>query len=224
MDFIYTINSIYKSSKYFITANFEESINNSEESTESEDFKDLEETEKSSNFENITANEENKKEYINDSEQYSFIPLSISLIFNQPINIIENIYIGNIYGASNWSIITNLNINHIICLNKKIENFYPNEKNIKFISMDLDKNLENLDEILNVINHTQSKINSKSNKLNNILLFSLAGNNTPCVIMVAYLIFKYNFKLKKALLYICKKVPNYNVNKKYIELLKNKYD
>ena len=152
------------------------------------------------------------------------MPLSFSLIFNQPCNVIDNIYIGNIYSASNWSIINNLNINYIINFNKKIENFYPNEKNVKFISVELESNLENIEEILDILNQTQTKIDLKSKKENNILLFSLAGNNTPCVIMIAYLIFKYNFQFKKALLHICKKIPNYNINKKYIDLLKIKYN
>ena len=55
-------------------------------------------------------------------------------------------------------------------------------------------------------------------------MYSLAGNNTPCIIMIAYLINKYNFEFKKALLYVCKKIPNYNINKKYFEILKKKYN
>jgi len=132
--------------------------------------------------------------------------------------------VGNIFNASDWSVISNLNISHIICFNKKIENFYPNEKKLKFITTNLESNLENLEEILDLINQIQTKIDSKSNKSNNILLFSLAGNNTPCIIMIAYLVFKYNFEFKKALIYVCKKIPNYNLNKKYIEILKLQYN
>ena len=218
MDFIYKINSIYKSYKYFFDINF--------------DDEEIDDNSNSINAENIDTNSSNsidsidtdKKEYINNYNSYLLMPLGFSLFFNKPINIIDNIYIGNVYCASNWSIISNLGINFIINFNKKIENFYPEEKNIKFITIDLESNLENIEEILDMLNQIQTKIDSKSKKENNILLFSLAGNNTPCIIMIAYLVFKYNFQFKKALLHICTKIPNYNLNKKYIRVLKLKYN
>lgn len=224
MDFIYKINSIYKSFKYFFYINFEYD----KEVKDNYNYDNCSDISKNTNpldFNNSSdLIESDKKEYINNSTYNSFIPLSFILFFNKPINIIDNIYIGNVYSASNWSIISNLNINIIINFNKKIENFYPREKNIKFITVDLKLNLENIEEILDMLNQIQTRIDSKSKKENNILLFSLAGNNKPCVIMIAYLVYRYNFQFKKALIHICKKIPNYNFNKKYINILKLKYN
>ena len=108
MDFIYKINSIYKSYKYFFDINFEYEEDNDENSNSfiSENI-------------DISPNESDsveldKKEYINNSNYYSLMPLGFTLLFNKPINIIDNIYIGNVYNASNWSIISELNINFIV--------------------------------------------------------------------------------------------------------------
>lgn len=221
MNLAYKINSIIKSYKYFFNINLEydEEENKSSELSDQIDLTNWINLKKLSD-----SNILDKKEYVCEINYYSFIPLGFSLFFIKPIDLIDNIYVGNIFNASDWSVISNLNISHIICFNKKIENFYPNEKKLKFIIANLESNLENLEEILDLINQIQTKIDSKSNKSNNILLFSLAGNNTPCIIMIAYLVFKYNFEFKKALIYVCKKIPNYNLNKKYIEILKLQYN
>lgn len=243
MNYIYIINSIYKSYKYFFKINYEQEIdeclfninteneiNNSDKTyyTNYTEYTNTDYIDNNCNEEII--NNDYDKEYINNEYTNNeiniyfnnYLPLGIKLIFNEPINIIDNIHIGNIYNASNWSIVSNYN--YLINFNKNIENFFPHEKNIKFYSLNLEQNLNNIDEILDLINQIQTKIDLKTKKEKKILLYSLAGNNTPCVIMIAYLTHKYNFEFKKALLYVCKKIPNYNINKKYFEILKLKYN
>lgn len=193
MDLIYKINSIYTTSKFLL-------LNN---------------------------NENKSDECISNSENSynSFIPLGIKLYFNEPINIIDNIYIGNIYHGTDISLINKLNINYVINFNKKISSIiesYSN-KNFQYIFLELKSELANIELILDLIILLQTKQNKKTKSKSNILLTSLAGNNIPCIIMIAFLIYKYNWELKKALCYICKKIPNYNINKKYFEILKSKY-
>lgn len=237
MNYFYKITSLLKSYKYFLNINYEQKFEIEQQESEQNDSSDLSDSDL---FDSDLSNENNEnneiKEYINNNKNIydNFIPLSIKLISYEPINIIDGIFIGNIYSASNWSYITSYDFKYIINFNIKIENPYPNEKNINFITKKLDKKLENIDEILQFINKIQTKTditrtnltkskNNNDNNNTNILLLSLAGNNTICIIMIAYLIYFYNFNFNKALLFICKKIPNYNINKKYFNIIKKKY-
>ena len=163
-----------------------------------------------------------KSIYISENKNTYNYPIIFSLMSMEPINIITNIYIGNIFNASNWSNILKYNFDYIINFNSKIKNFFPTT-NIKFFTLDLKPNLDNIEEIIEQINLLESKINLKNKNKSNILLFSLAGNNTPCVIMICYLIIKYNYDFKNALIYVCKKFPNYNIKKKYFNIIKSKF-
>ena len=90
--------------------------------------------------------------------------------------------------------------------------------------MELDSKLNLIDLIVEKISSLESTINLKQDEgESNILIFSLAGNNTPCIVMICYLIIKYNYSLKKALIYVCKKIPNYHIKKKYFKIIKSKF-
>lgn len=170
-------------------------------------------------------NESEENEYINNFENSSksFIPLGIKLYFNKPTNIIDNIYIGNIFHGTDLSLINKLNINYVINFNKKISNIITEHTNSQYIFLELKPELDNIELILDLIITLQTKQNKKTKSKSNILLISLAGNNIPCIIMIGFLIYKYNWEFKKALCYICKKIHNYNINKKYFQILKSKY-
>ena len=57
----------------------------------------------------------------------------ITNLFIEPTHIIDNIYLGNAYNASNYAIIKQYNFNYIINVTKEIKNYYE-QQNIDFYS------------------------------------------------------------------------------------------
>jgi hypothetical protein len=164
----------------------------------------------------------NNNKYINNGDKNT-IPLVIRVFMDFPKYIIDDIYIGNIFIASNWSLIRDYDIKYIINL-CNVDNYFSNNKQIIYKNFVLDEELKNLDELLDYIINIQSIFSTDKNKKRNILLHSFYGNNLTCVVIIAYLIYKYNFSFKKATLYVCKNIENYNINKKYYDILKKKYE
>jgi len=144
-----------------------------------------------------------------------------------PINIIDNVFIGNAYVASNWGIIRDYNIKHIINLSSKLPNLFINN-NINYTNFTLDKKLNNLDDILEIISNIQTTSNHTSNNNifdnYNILLIDTNLSNNISVIVIALLIYKYNFNFVDSIKYIENKSKiKLKLFDKHFILLKNKY-
>lgn len=171
-------------------------------------------------------NYDEKLPYIkNTTNDKLYIPFCIKIFWNEPVNIIDNIYIGNICNASNWSIIRDFNFIDIINLTNNIPNYFENQTHITYLKTSLDgNNIENsIDNILDYIFAKQTYNNTKSNLINNILIHSFGGTNIVLVIAISLLITKYNFKFNKAINFVYSKNSNFNLDIHYYNLLKNKY-
>ena len=86
---------------------------------------------------------------------YSFyINKKINLLYQEPIHIIENLFIGNIYNSSNWATIRDYNFKFIINTNNESNNHFENSSlNIKYENINVeDADEKNFIKILNFNN------------------------------------------------------------------------
>lgn len=157
-------------------------------------------------------------------------------IFLYPTNIIDNIYLGNGYNASNYSVIRDYNIKYIVNVTKEIPNYYEYNiisnnnctistynLDIKYFTIPIYDNAENhilehIDKVLEFIEEAQS------NNDGNILIHCYMGSSRSASITLAYLMYKYNFTLNKGLKYLKKKRDIVNINTNFIIDIKKYFD
>ncbi len=162
-------------------------------------------------------------------------------IFLYPTNIIDNIYLGNGYNASNYSVIRDYDIKYIVNVTNEIPNYYEyniisnnindentllcstNNLDIKYLTIPIHDNSENF--IYPYINQALEFIEeAQSNNDGNILIHCYMGSSRSASITLAYLIYKYNFTLNKGLKYLKKKRDIVNINMNFINDIKKYFE
>ena len=119
--------------------------------------------------------------------------------FNDPVHIIDNIYLGNAYNAANYNNLKDLKIKIIINVTKEIQNYYPEDfhyYNIKI--MDTNNEIFN-DEFNNVLNYLK---NTKINESENILVHCYMGCSRSVAVILSYIIKEKKLELSDAIKYI----------------------
>jgi hypothetical protein len=183
----------------------------------------------------------------------------ITNLFLEPTHIIDNIYLGNAYNASNYATISKYNIAYIVNVSKEIKNYYEQEnKSIDFyddinnveiknvpihaISMPFDTsisiygggsgNIKYLrvpiydDCTYHITDYIKEAIefidNAYSTNRNdgNVLVHCYMGSSRSASIVLAYLIYKYNYSLSDALLFLKDKRNIVNINVNFIDDIK----
>jgi hypothetical protein len=193
----------------------------------------------------------------------------ITNLFLEPTHIIDNIYLGNAYNASNYATISKYNIAYIVNVSKEIKNYYEQEyksgdfyddinnveiKNVPIhaISMPFDTSISIYGgygggggggyggggdgdikylrvpiyddctyHISNYIKEAMDFIdNACNNKNGNILIHCYMGSSRSASIVLAYLIYKYNYSLSDALLFLKDKRNIVNINVNFIDDIK----
>jgi protein-tyrosine phosphatase len=180
----------------------------------------------------------------------------ITNLFLEPTHIIDNIYLGNAYNASNYATISKYNIAYIVNVTKEIKNYYEQDytivdfyenieiKNIptRAINVPFDTSISINDNYNNEIKYLRIPIYDDctyhitdyikeamefidNSRDGNILVHCYMGSSRSASIVLAYLIYKYNYSLSDALLFLKDKrnIVNINVNfiddiKKYFQL------
>lgn len=126
---------------------------------------------------------------------YSFyVNKKINLLYHEPIHIIENLFIGNIYNLSNWATIRDYNFKFIINTNDKSKNYFENTSlKITYENINVeDSDEQNFNKILNFIEESQSINDVSTNRKINILI---AGNELQNNIIIILLFLKYKYRL-----------------------------
>jgi hypothetical protein len=185
----------------------------------------------------------------------------ITNLFLEPTHIIDNIYLGNAYNASNYATISKYNIAYIVNVSKEIKNYYEQEyksgdfyddvsnveiKNvpIRTINMPFDTSISIYGDgggggysdikylrvpiyddctyhISNYIKEAMEFIdNASNNKNGNILIHCYMGSSRSASMVLAYLIYKYNYSLSDALLFLKDKRNIVNINVNFIDDIK----
>ena len=137
-------------------------------------------------------------------------------------NIIDNIYIGNVYDAHNINKLNELNIKNVISAVTGFDNIYDDTFN--HLSLNLidnnDQDIIHYFEITNLfIDNIVSKNISSSNQQNKILIHCICGVSRSVTILLAYIIKKYNYTPKYALKLVQKKRNIANPNPNFMKQL-----
>jgi protein-tyrosine phosphatase len=145
---------------------------------------------------------------------------STDYIANNSMNeIIDGIYIGDIYSASNYNNLEKNNIKSIVCCVVGIDDLYP--KYIDYLNLDLIDNCdENITRVFDVSNKFIES-NIKDNK--KILIHCIAGVSRSVTLLIAYLIKNYDYNPEKALEIIKKHRNIANPNENFMKQLHKYY-
>ena len=144
-------------------------------------------------------------------------------------NIIDNIYIGNVYDAHNIDKLNDLKIKNIISAVTGFDNIY--DESFNHLSLNLIDN-ENQDIIhyfeitTHYIDNIISKnISSTSEKnTNKILIHCICGVSRSVTILLAYIIKKYNYTPQYALKIVQKKRAIAKPNENFMRQLRIYYE
>jgi hypothetical protein len=132
----------------------------------------------------------------------------INGIFNEPVNIIDNLFYSNKYNLNNYSIIRDYNFKNIILIidsESKIDqiNKFKNS-DIEYHDININLNqasYKEIEDIVDMINTLQLVDNTESEMNNNIIIYSESFDLLYLIIM-SLMIYKYNYSVKKSIRFI----------------------
>jgi len=134
-------------------------------------------------------------------------------------HIVDNLYVGDIYSASNKEILDQNKINCVVSCVCGLDELFP--ENIKYLNLDLIDNEE--ESISRCFNTTNQFIEKNSNNNNNILIHCIAGVSRSVTILIAYLIYKHDYTPTEALKIVREKRINANPNAYFMKQLNDYY-
>lgn len=142
---------------------------------------------------------------------------SISSFFSECDHIIDNIYLGSSYNASNYDLIQNLDIYRIVNVSDDVPNFFESDINLEYYYHNIkdngidifDKN--ELDLIFDFI---------KKND-NNVLVHCVVGRSRSVTIVIYYLIKEHGMDVDTAINFIKSKRSVINPSLRLINSIKN---
>ena len=144
-------------------------------------------------------------------------------LFIEPTKIVDNIYLGNAYNASNFNQLDELNINTIINVTNEIPNYFENIQEYDYFKINI--NDTNSDSIKNFFNESNQYIKEiqqqKPNK--NILIHCYMGSSRSATILTAYLLKNFNLNPKQAFSLLQEKRPVVNINTQFWDELQDYY-
>lgn len=154
-----------------------------------------------------------------------FTPLSMvtqmKTFLYAPTYIIDNIYLGSAFNASNKEILDYYNIKYIINVTNEINNHFPDE--IKYFNYKiLDNNKERIIDFLQ-ISYDKIKEFSKNNN-GAILIHCFMGASRSATVVAHYLIKHHNFTPDEAIIFLKEKRLTVNLTNRLYSDLCEKYD
>jgi len=124
----------------------------------------------------------------------------IQTFFSDSTHIIDNIYLGSAFNASNYNLLKKLNIGFVINMTYEISNYYENE--IKYKKYGLyDNNKQNITDYLELAYIEIIKF-QQENPNKNILIHCFMGASRSASVLSYYLYKKYNYTINDAIIYI----------------------
>jgi atypical dual specificity phosphatase len=148
---------------------------------------------------------------------------NINALFDGPHEIIDNIYVGSGYHASNWELLEKLEITHIINVAVEIPNYFEND--IDYLKIDKIKDdgeeIYNKNELDILLENIHKILKNKKNKL---FIHCLVGRSRSVTILIAYLIKYHKINLDESLKLIKSKREYINPSLKLIDFLKKNYN
>jgi len=136
-------------------------------------------------------------------------------LFIEPTKIVDNIYLGNAYNASNFNQLDEFNITTIINVTNEIPNYFEELEEFSYLKIPIDDT--NSNTLLSFFDKANEYIknNEQEKTKTNILIHCYMGSSRSATVIIAYLVKKYNFSLQQALELVKEKRPVVNINTKF---------
>ena len=147
---------------------------------------------------------------------------NINALFDGPHCIIDNIYLGSAYHASNWELLQSLNITHIVNVAIEVPNYFEDDLNY----LEIDKIKDNGEEIFNKekLDNLIDKIHEiKQDSKNNVFIHCLVGRSRSVTILIAYLTKYKNMTIRESITFIKSKRKYINPSLKLLNYLQDNY-
>ena len=133
-------------------------------------------------------------------------------LFIEPTKIVDHLYLGNAYNASNFNQLDEFNITSVLNITNEIPNYFEEDINFDYLKISIDDTnnetiINHLDIALKFLNETKKE---KPNQ--NVLVHCYMGSSRSASIILAYLIKYYRLTLDDALKLLKEKRPVVNIN------------
>ena len=138
-----------------------------------------------------------------------------------PTYIIDNIYLGSAYNASNYDLLKSYNIRYIINITNEISNHFPDDfiyLNFKILDNNKDKIVDFLEESLKVIKEYQK------NNDGSILIHCFMGASRSATVVAHYLIKEHHLTPELAIVFLKEKRITVNLTNRLYNDLCEKYE
>ena len=155
---------------------------------------------------------EKRKSLQDNKENYTE---NINALFGCCNHIIDNVYLGSSFNASNEDLLNDLKIKRIVNISYDIPNYH--EDNIEYFYLKMkddgidEYTKKDLDDIIEFI--------KKNN--DNVLIHCMMGRSRSATVILYYLIKTHNMSLESSIEYLISKRYVVNPSIKFIENLKN---
>jgi protein-tyrosine phosphatase len=120
--------------------------------------------------------------------------------FSEPTHIIDNIYLGSAFNASNYNSLKKNNIGFIINMTNEISNYYENEFEYKKYGL-YDNNIQPIQQFLNKAYEDILEF-QQYNPTNNILVHCFMGASRSASIVAYYIHKKHNKNINDAIIFM----------------------
>lgn len=144
-------------------------------------------------------------------------------------NIIDNIYIGNVYDAHNIDKLNELNIKNVISAVTGFDNIYDDSFNHLSLNL-IDNQSQDIIHYFEITNHyidsilTKNISSSNDKNKNKILIHCICGVSRSVTILLAYIMKKYGYTPNHALEIVQKKRNIANPNPNFMKQLWTYYE
>lgn len=170
----------------------------------------------------LTAGSRTSKKGIEEPLLDHHMAPPVNQICPMPINRVDqNLYIGDSKGASEYEILKNNGITHIINTAQEIPNFFPGE--FEYIKVDLLDDPSKKEDLSKILEPVYQYITSILNKNPNAKIFihCHAGKSRSATISIYYLMRKHSWGFQRALQYLQKIRWIVQPNEWYMHILQN---
>ena len=153
---------------------------------------------------------------LHDKHVITSIYEHISAPIRSMVHIIDNIYIGNAYNASNYTYLMENNIKCIVNATGEIDNYFEYDKNLSYLKLNgvLDNSSSS---IKNYFNDFIKFI--EENKEHNMLIHCYMGSSRSATLVVLYLVYFKKYYIDDAITFVETRCNRVNINIIYIKEL-----
>ena len=155
----------------------------------------------------------------------------ITSVFLPPTMILDGLYLGNAYNASNWNTVTSLNIRYIMNVSVELDHYFENvalnpeegcvrpfqENYIKYMRVPIEDDCDaHLSDYVSDIIAFLDAVPKPWSK-NPVLIHCYMGSSRSASVVLLYMTMRLGYNVEDAIAYLREKRPIVNINRNFVE-------